>query len=58
MNWTRLTKEAWASEIAKGDFDVVGTLKFNNGTCVSETKARQLWSAYWGNPPISNGVHS
>ncbi len=47
MNWTRLTKEAWTNEIAKSDFDVVGTLKFIDGRSVSEDKATQLWGAYW-----------
>ena len=31
MNWTRIAKEAWTNEIAKSDFDVVGTLKFIDG---------------------------
>ena len=47
MNWTKLTKEAWANEIAEGDFDVVGVLKFIDGRRVSDDKARQLWIAYW-----------
>ena len=47
MNWTRLTKEAWTSEIAKGDFDVFGTLKFIDGRKVSEDTATLLWGAYW-----------
>ena len=47
MNWTRLTKEAWTDEIAKGDFDVFGTLKFIDGRKVSDDKATLLWGAYW-----------
>ena len=47
MNWTRLTREAWANEIAKGDFDVFGTLKFIDGRTVSAEKATPLWAAYW-----------
>ena len=47
MNWTRFTREAWISEIERGDFDVFGTLKFIDGRKVSEDKATQLWGAYW-----------
>lgn len=47
MNWNRLTREAWISEIAEGDFDVFGTLKFIDGRKVTEDKATQLWGAYW-----------
>jgi hypothetical protein len=47
MNWTKVTKNAWQDEIASGSYDVFGTLKFIDGSCISDTKATRLWGAYW-----------
>jgi hypothetical protein len=47
MNWSKITHGAWADEIAKGSFDITGTLKFINGRKVAKEKAEQLLKAYW-----------
>ena len=47
MNWAKITKGAWEQEIAKGNFDVTGTLKFQNGRKIDRAKAEALLAAYW-----------
>lgn len=47
LNWRQLTHDGWADELNKKDYDVTGTLKFNNGRRVSKTAANKQLIAYW-----------
>jgi hypothetical protein len=46
-HWRSAVKAAWKNEIIRGDFDVTGTLNFNDGSKMSVKEARKLVSAYW-----------
>lgn len=47
LNWKKLTHEGWAKELANKDYDITGTLKFNNGRRVGKAAANKLLKAYW-----------
>ena len=47
MNWNKQIQTAWQQELAKGNYDTVGVLKFNRGTAISSSTAETLYSAYW-----------
>lgn len=47
MNWHKKTQQEWQQEIISGDFDVFGTLKFNDGRSIGTTDAENLWRNYW-----------
>ena len=47
MNWNKQIQAAWQREIEQGNYDVVGVLKFNRGTAISNGTAEALFGAYW-----------
>ena len=47
MDWNKRTQTAWQQELAEGNYDTVGVLKFNRGTAISSRTAETLYSAYW-----------
>lgn len=47
MDWNKQIQTAWQQELAKGNYDAVGVLKFNRGTAISSSTAKTLYGAYW-----------
>lgn len=47
LNWRKLTHDGWAKELGNKDYDITGTLKFNNGRRVGKAAAHKLLQAYW-----------
>ena len=47
MNWNKQIQTAWQRELAKGNYDTVGVLKFNKGTAIGGSTAGALYGAYW-----------
>ena len=47
MNWNKQIQTAWQQELAKGNYDTVGVLKFNKGTVIGARTAEALYGAYW-----------
>lgn len=47
IDWVRTTHDAWIDELALGDYDIVGTLKFYNGRTIGTSNATALLGAYW-----------
>lgn len=45
--WQKAVKAAWQQDIARGDFDVTGTLNFIDGSKMSVKEVRKLLNAYW-----------
>lgn len=47
MNNSSKIKQAWATRLAQGNFDITGTLNFNDGSRIGTDKAKRLFKAYW-----------
>lgn len=47
LNWKQLTHNAWSNELANLNYDVTGTLKFNDGRRIGKRTASKLLTAYW-----------
>lgn len=47
LNWRKLTHDGWANELSNKDYDITGTLKFNNGRRIGKAAANKLLKAYW-----------
>ena len=46
-NWNKQVRTTWAKLLADNTYTVTGTLKFNKGTLISSTAARNILKAYW-----------
>lgn len=46
-NWQERVCNGWRTELAADEYNVVGTLKFNNGRTIDSTLARNILKAYW-----------
>lgn len=47
LNWQRLTHDGWSTELRHEDYNITGTLKFNNGRQIGKRTAQKLLKAYW-----------
>ena len=46
-NWSKQVSETWQQLLADEAYTVTGTLKFNKGTMIGTTTARNILNAYW-----------
>ena len=47
IRWQTMVKDAWAKEIGTGEYDVIGTLNFIDGSKMGVKQARIILDAYW-----------
>ena len=46
-NWQQRVSDQWQELLADDAYTITGTLKFNKGTLISSTAARNILKAYW-----------
>jgi hypothetical protein len=46
-DWQERVSKGWRTELSANEYNVVGTLKFNNGRAIDSTLARNILKAYW-----------
>lgn len=47
INWKQRVGDRWQELLADDAYSVTGTLKFNRGTMIGRTTARNILNAYW-----------